>query len=120
MGKAINALVNRADEENDSYNPNVIRLSCVDVLHPKGSRDKAIVRVPKRAPTKKVVVAVREVTYLYDKKTTKGWEIVEEWDVARDYEVTGTPKVVGEITRDCRTPGYTERKPERYESDSND
>jgi hypothetical protein len=108
MGKAINALVNRADEENDSYNPNVVRLSCVDVLHPKGSRDRAIVKKSNRAPTKKIVTAVREVTYLYDKdKVTKGWEIVSELTADRDTDTSGfRPEVVGEITRDYRTPNY--------------
>jgi hypothetical protein len=108
MGKAINALVNRADEENDSYNPNVVRLSCVDVLHPKGSRDRAIVKKTKRDPQTKIVTAVREVTYLYDKdKTSKGWEIVEEVSVSLsmldENDTMMGPAIVEEVTRDCRT-----------------
>lgn len=118
MGKALNSLVNKADEESDGYNPNVVRLSSVDVLHPRGSRDKAIVKKTNRDPQIMIVTKVREVTYLYDKKTTKGWEIVEEISVSRndefnsDFDVRrdSSPEIVSEVTRDCRTPGYTEKK----------
>lgn len=107
MGKAINALVNRAEEENDSYNPNVVRLSCVDVLHPKGSRDRAIVKVPRRAPTVTCITKIRKVTYLYDKdKVTHGWEIVKEHTVPRADEMNYymfEPEIVEEVTRDLRT-----------------
>lgn len=104
MGKALNGLVNRNEENREERN--VIRLESVDVLHPKGSRVRAVIKNKKRNPHTKVVTKVREVTYLYDKDVvTKGFEIVEEHSVSikSQYGLFVEPEVVDHVTRDYRT-----------------
>jgi hypothetical protein len=103
MGKAINAFIEK-QPENDK---NVIKLHVLDFNHKDGGYDKTVIKKRERNPTEKVILAVREVTYLYDKdKVTKGWEIVEEVTCPRDKAIifsNGNPRVVGSVTRDLRT-----------------
>lgn len=105
MSKALNALINASEENRDERNQ--IKLSFINVLHPKGGVDKYIVKEKQRNPMERVVLAVREVTYIYDKKQTKGFEIVEEVLVPRDkvetFRKTGSTKVVEEVVRDFRS-----------------
>lgn len=106
MGKAINAFVEKAPD-NDTQ---VIKLSILDFLTTTGVREKTVIKVKKRDPQIMVVTEVRKVTYLYDKKTSVGYETVKEESVPRDAagSLRVELKIVGEITRDLRTPGYVE------------
>jgi hypothetical protein len=99
MGKAINGFINRS-AENDSR---VIKLTIIDFYQKDGSREKTVVKEKNKRPHESVVTKIREVTYLYNKKTTRGWEIVEEQMVPREIARTVVPEVVGEIVRDLRT-----------------
>jgi hypothetical protein len=105
MSKAINSVINRAEESHDDRN--VIKLTCVDMYHPKGSRDRVIIKKRNSNPHTKVVLKAREVTYLYDNdKVSKGTEIVEEVSVPLDKAKVfdlGEPIVVEHVTRDLRT-----------------
>lgn len=114
MGKAINGLVNRSEESHD--NRNVTRITVVDVLHPKGSRDRAVINEKKRDPHTMVVTKIREVTYLYNNDvTSSGFEIVEEVSISKSEapDTNFVPKVVGSVVRDLR---FVEPlKPKRFE-----
>lgn len=120
MSKALNAFIEKS-VENDTR---VTKLSIIDFNHPSGVREKVAVKTKTRDPQVKVVTKVREVTYLYNKKTTKGWEIVEEVPVSRskidDMFIEPDVEVVGRVTHDLRKaekPTFNKR--EEDEQDSN-
>lgn len=117
MGKAINGLMNRNEESQDTKN--VIKLECLDFSEKTGSRVRAIIKKSGKNPHTKVVTKIREVTYLrelkvkdengtrYETLTSTGWEIVEEISlpVTSTYSYPGgniTPEVVESVTRDLR------------------
>lgn len=113
MSKTLNAFIEKA-AENDTR---VTKLTIVDFTNPNGAREKTVVKPKHRDPQVKVVVEVREVTYLYsikhrdengtryETKTTKGFEIVKEISVSQSeidsYEDIA-PRIVSEVTRDLR------------------
>ena len=98
MGKYLNAFVEKAAESDST----VVKLTIIDFLHPKGSYEKLIVKNKIRQPHESVVTEVRKVTYLYNKKTTVGWEIVKEIMVPRGTGSDMVPTVVDEVVRDLR------------------
>lgn len=105
MAKAINAILNRNEEAREERN--VVKLEILDFGEKTGSRFKTVIKESQKTPHTKVVLSVREVTYLYDKEVkTTGFEIVEEVSVpvdkARIFEIS-PPRVVGSIVRDLRT-----------------
>lgn len=114
MGKAVNSLINRSTE-NDTK---VVKLTIIDFFQKDGERVKTVVKEKFRQPHERVVTKVREVVYIYDKKTTKGWEIVEEQLVARGTGSSIVPEVVGEVIKDLRDPNYKE--PRRYNNEDRD
>lgn len=105
MSKAINSIINRNDEAREERN--VVKLEILDFSEKTGSRMKTVIKDRKHSPHTKVVLTVREVTYLYDKEVkTTGFEIVEEVSVpvdkARIFEAS-PPRVIGSVVRDLRT-----------------
>lgn len=101
MGKAINALVGKSSDSDTQ----TIRLTVVDFFQPHGERVKTVFKEKNRNPQVKIVTEIREVTYLYDKKTTKGWEIVKEVSMPQEdvnSEEFQAPVVVEEVIRDFR------------------
>lgn len=99
MGKAINGFIEKSAETD----VHVTKLTFLDIFHPKGSREKIVTREKNKQPHEPVVTKIREVTYLYNKKTTKGWEIVEQIMVPRGTGANVVPEVVEAVTRDLRT-----------------
>lgn len=116
MGKAINAFV----EKSTDSDTRVIKLSILDFNDRNGVHEKTVVKQRNRDPQVKVVVEIREVTYLreikirdeegtrYETLVTKGYETVKEVSVSRadhDERVRlAIPTLAGEVTRDLRKP----------------
>lgn len=107
MGKAINSIVNRSEEGQDSKN--VVKLECLDFNEKTGSRVRAVIKNNNKNPHTKLVTAIREVKYLYDnEKVSYGTEIVEEISLPVGVSLTTRgpnigPEVVERVVRDLRT-----------------
>lgn len=117
MGKAINALVNAADETSEAVQGT--KLTFLDFSIPKhGCREVFIKQNNTKKPHERIVTEIREVKYLRDgfvkeegdlkpRKIvleTHGTEIVKEVLVPSSSALVKTAmvKVVGSITRDLR------------------
>lgn len=121
MGKAVNQLLSKNEEDNTNGNK-IVTLTILDFTQETGSREKVVVIPKKQTQHERVVVAVREVKYLYDDfikqdneirkvvKQTQGFEIVKEILMPKsEADILNEPgsnnfvvKVVGSVTRDLR------------------
>lgn len=113
MGKAINALVDKAEETSETTQGT--RLTFLDFTIPKtGCREVFVKKKNNKVPHKRTVVEVREVKYLRDgfvreENITRkiilesfGTEIVREVLEPRDFPLAQGVKVVGQVVRDLR------------------
>jgi hypothetical protein len=111
MGKAINAFIEKVSESS----VRVTKLSILDFNETYGVREILVIKTKNNRPHEKVVTKVRKATYLYNKKTTEGWEVVEEVLVPRDENNQSiVPTIVGSVTRDNR---FEEKEMKRYVED---